>query len=414
MIKITPKPRRRDLIISLSKAKETVSHPITFQNRRHNLPIHRVSIDFPIYRLLNGRTMASQEQYKSIKKKKDSFFQDPENIEAQEAQHSILKEMIDKEGLREYFKNIKQQEPLILDVDGLVINGNRRLCAWRELLSIDSKKYSHFSHLDVVILPVCTAEDIIRLEAELQVQKDIKADYSWIDQAFMIRNSRNTFQLDDKRLVEIYGMSSEKELKDSISSLDYVDLYLDSRGKTKHYSMLERSEYAFREIMKYQQKIKSPQHKEIFIQSVFSIIDLSLTGSKTGRIYQDIGAIYASIKDIETELQKTFPSKSAKVKANPLDKKASITHATILDVEDLKTNKGIKVLQSITKDAIETYLEKKKVKEKKSLTLNNLQKAQSLIDEAIGGLGHTKEKDAVKKHYDAIIKSLEAIKKWLK
>jgi len=37
--------------------------------------------------------------------------------------------------------------PLILDEHGYVINGNRRLSAWRNLYQEDAKKWGHFSHI---------------------------------------------------------------------------------------------------------------------------------------------------------------------------------------------------------------------------------------------------------------------------
>jgi hypothetical protein len=125
-------PSRRALIHQLAKAQPSKTFPIDFQGERKYLPVHSVSIDFPRYRLSNGRTGVDQLEYLSKHQSlpKD-IFSKPESDQAQQHQHAILKTMIDDADLRTYFKNNKQLEPLVLDSDGFVINGNRRLCCWR-------------------------------------------------------------------------------------------------------------------------------------------------------------------------------------------------------------------------------------------------------------------------------------------
>ena len=86
---------------------------------------------------LKSRDVEKKEELAFKLYEKEDFFTDgdPELYALQEAQHNILHGMISEEGLLEKFANPnnRQSEPLLLDENGFVINGNRRLCCWRTL-----------------------------------------------------------------------------------------------------------------------------------------------------------------------------------------------------------------------------------------------------------------------------------------
>jgi len=163
-----PLPVRRKEFFELveeAKLKGGASHRIeNFQGQVASIPIIRVAQNFPKYRIANGRTSSIQEEWVTLNGKQDDFFSagDPELYTLQEAQHNILAGMISEEGLLEKFKDSKnrQVEPLLLDENGFVINGNRRLCCWRSLYLENPEKYAHFSHVDVVVLDKCDDREL--------------------------------------------------------------------------------------------------------------------------------------------------------------------------------------------------------------------------------------------------------------
>ena len=151
--------RFRD-ITSNKQANSIMKYDVPTVNGTELHEVYLVSIDLPKYRLDNTRTLALQEQYIFNHSKDEDFFNDVESDEIQEIQHGFIKTLItssDKEkDLLTYFSSHVQTEPLILTHDGFVISGNRRLCAFRELLGenmINFSKYKHFSQVRVVILP---------------------------------------------------------------------------------------------------------------------------------------------------------------------------------------------------------------------------------------------------------------------
>src|SRR5436190_2433638 len=146
----------------------------------------------PKYRVENGRTSLAQREMVVQQNWRQDFF-DParaEEDEVQKAQHTILVAMArsGKVNLLKFFKDKPQNQPFILDSAGFVVNGNRRLAAFRTMYQENPTTYARFGHIQIVVLPPCDQRDIDELEARLQFDEDIKDDYSWAAEAFTIRS----------------------------------------------------------------------------------------------------------------------------------------------------------------------------------------------------------------------------------
>ena len=154
-----------------------------YRGKYRPLQIIEVPIELPIYRIENIRTKSLQKQWLVTHPDCDKkfFSEDVGSIEVQETQHQILKSLADKEGLLDTFKKgrLQQKEALIVTDEGVVVNGNRRLCAWRELYYSDRIKYSHFQSIRVAVLPDHDPQGIYDLEVALQIHSDMKAEYVW-------------------------------------------------------------------------------------------------------------------------------------------------------------------------------------------------------------------------------------------
>ena len=229
-----PSDSRKVMLEKLLSENPSATHRIKFQGLSVDLPIIRVPIGLPKYRIENGRTVSLQSEYlaKNPKLSKDFFTLDPEMLDAQEVQHGLLVELSKKTELQKRFDDPtqKQVDPLILDSLGFVVNGNRRLSCWRDLYQQDKSKYDHFSHVDVIVLPPCAAEDIDRLEAKLQIEKDIREDYSWDSEANMMLEKMKRDGFSEKDLADLYDMK-ESEVRHLLNMRDYGAEYLRSRGK---------------------------------------------------------------------------------------------------------------------------------------------------------------------------------------
>lgn len=298
--------KREQYLDNLRKEKGQGGHEIRFQGKRGALPIHTVPIELPVYRLANGRTLDRQLEYIAKNGKTNTFFsKDPDSREALTVQHDILREMLehDKTDLLKYFQTREQDEPLILTAEGYVVNGNRRLCAMRLLFDTDPKKHRRFSHIRVVLLPTCTEQDVQELEATLQIQPDVKADYSWVAQALLIER-----QLADgwkiERLVSVHGMK-EIEIKSLLAELSLGRVYLEERGHPNEYTRLETLKFAIKQLIKARKSQRRPEDKHLLNVYAFTVMDAPMESGQ--RLYALIPQIGRHLHKINTTLSGAIP-----------------------------------------------------------------------------------------------------------
>ncbi|MCH7914434.1 MAG: hypothetical protein IH856_15575 [Deltaproteobacteria bacterium] len=298
-------PKRKDRLISLQSRPSNKTYFVPFQGPGEHYPQYKVDSGAPTYRLNNGRTCAAQAEYLALHpdKSSDFFSADPESEEAIKVQHEILKEMNTEADLLTYFRENKQTEPLILTAEGFVLNGNRRLCAMRELLAEDEETYKHFRQIAIVILPPAEERDFDELEARLQILPDIKADYSWFARALMMRTRKNEHSYTVKQLSNLYDMR-EKVITEFIDMLALGETWLKKREQAHQYRLLEGTEFGFRSLLRTRsgKTLQSEPEKVLFEELSFGLID----ETEGGRAYEFIPAIADYFPKIKERLMDEF------------------------------------------------------------------------------------------------------------
>lgn len=314
-----PLPRRKEELRKLLSGQPSDTHQQRFQSKVQSLPVYIVPIDLPVFRLANGRTIALQREYITANEKEDDFFSaDPDSVEALRAQSSLLGKLVRKQNppLIDFFKKEEQTEPLIIDRSGYVVNGNRRLWAMRELFHENPETYGRFGHVRVAVLPDCTERDIDELEARLQIQPDIKADYTWIDEAMILRDRQKRHGWSTKDLARIHD-KSEQVVRESIDCLEHADQYLRERNRPDAYSTVEKAKYAFIQLRKAREKCTTPAERDVLDKVVHLLVERSA----------DVGArVYEVIPDV----QKYLP-RIAEAVAESLDVNAEAVEHDSLD-----------------------------------------------------------------------------------
>ena len=116
------------------------------------------------------------------------MFSDPESKLAQETQEKILNSMVlDKKDFLNDLRTRKQVEPAIITYDGYIINGNRRTAALKHL----GEEY-----ITCVVLPEdATKQEIYELEQEMQLAREFKEPYHWINELKNIKRGATDFNL---------------------------------------------------------------------------------------------------------------------------------------------------------------------------------------------------------------------------
>lgn len=409
-----PLPKRKQLFEDL-KAGSAHSRQLEFMGKLWALPVLRVPIHAPKYRLLNGRTASAQEEWlaKHPDKPEDFFTKDPESDEVQKVQHELLEKLIKGAGLLPYFKEAenKQKEPIILDCNGFVINGNRRLCAWRNLYKEDKSKYGHLSHVDVIVLPPADEKAIDKLEGELQVEPDIRDDYTWDSLANMMKIRQKLHGLDTKSLADFYK-KRESDVKELLDMLDYAAAYLEKRGKAHQWSEVSDKEYAFRQMVKRREGFGDAGQKKLFEEIAYVLID----DPEGGRLYEAIPDAHKYFDKIRKGLLDVFPV-TASGDGGGLDILGGGT-VTSVDVplaqEISKDEETRKKASAIIRDLIEYLKLLDKENKSSDFLLIQLQKANGLVQNGItGGLRPESKKAGVEEQIKAIEKGLAEIREWL-
>ncbi|WP_370601221.1 hypothetical protein [Pseudomonas nitroreducens] len=416
-----PKPARVEEFNKLQSAPVNATFRVVFQGKTVDIPIIRVPIDLPKYRMANGRTASLQAEYlaRNPTAKSDLFSGDAELWGAQEVQHQLLLQVAKQSDLRKYFEDatVKQVEPILLDENGFVVNGNRRLSTWRDLYHLDNSKYGHFRHIDVAVLPHCDEKEIDRLEASLQIAKDIKADYSWDAEANMMLAKQKRDGFSDKELAELYGMK-ESEIQELMDMRAYADEYLRSRNKADLWSNVSEHEFAFKKIVSSRQKVSGIGSQEVFKQAAFTLIDNP--DEAGGRLYDAIPAIVESLDIIKEKLQSEFEVQPEEAPSDLDDLFGGAPDPSGKKSLDMPLAKEIQRPESAEKarkiivEVIESQRQLKKDSKSASYLLDCCAKAQSALTAAVkDGLRPESKLTGVARQLDQIQAQVDKIRTYL-
>jgi hypothetical protein len=154
---------------------------------RHDkeLPLIEVDVNWVRFSTLNHRTKAEQLRAIHQSQKPELFTSDPMGQAAQDAQYKILKGQDGFDDLKADLMDRGQQDPAVITAEGVLINGNRRSAALRGLYQDDD--YLKARYVKCLVLPAdASAGELVDLETELQIARDFKEDYSWVNEAMLI------------------------------------------------------------------------------------------------------------------------------------------------------------------------------------------------------------------------------------
>ena len=289
-IRVTPRAEREATITNrLKNATEEGETIYDFRSGIYKPMVISLPIDMPVYRMESCRTFSAQQSEIAIKGLDKNFFAKGQEITtAQQAQQEILLELAqqDSESVTSIYSVLEdegQREPLLITSTGVVVNGNRRLSAMRDLMrKKDGSADQRFTNVLCAVLPPDTTRDEIDdIEADLQAKPHTKLDYDWIGDARLIRRQvdkgRTTKEVADRL------RRGKADIENVLQSLDEADLYLSEWiGKPGQYHLLKDGEQIFGDIPKNIAK-KDPQLQDASRAIAWSIYENRERVS--GRIY---------------------------------------------------------------------------------------------------------------------------------
>lgn len=238
--------------VKVSKRTE----PVQFRNETKELPVVRLDIDLPIYRIKNGRTKVEQYQHVERNGLSPDFFENSEEDRSvQEAQEEILLRLSkdEKASIYNELRHVAvQTEALLLTSHGVVLNGNRRLAAMRDLFNSDPKTYEKFGHVNTIILPKETNEsDLELLEAELQLAPKTRLEYGWIERRLKLRRQIEELKISRSTIKLTYRFKRDQEINVELQQLALAEEYLnDYLERPLAYQEVSQSEQLFTDLEK--------------------------------------------------------------------------------------------------------------------------------------------------------------------
>ncbi|BCJ70681.1 hypothetical protein CS0771_02250 [Catellatospora sp. IY07-71] len=194
-------------------ARQASGHPrrvlvAAWPREDKELPQVEVDVKWLRFSTLNHRTRAEQLREMHQRGRHDLFTADPLGEDAQTAQYEILRTQSGFSDLKDDLRKRGQLEPAIVTADGVLINGNRRSAALLSLFQDDD--FLNARYVKCLVLPKdATIEELVDLEAELQVARDFKQGYSWINEAILIDELYDRF---DKSYAKVAARMHRSEV----------------------------------------------------------------------------------------------------------------------------------------------------------------------------------------------------------
>jgi hypothetical protein len=286
---------------------------VHYRSRLEDFNRVRIPIGTPIYRMANIRTIVKQMTYLNNNPElADDFFDHgQEDVTAQRAQHELLVELSKDPkaniyGLLEQRK--EQSEPLLITSTGVVLNGNRRLAAMRDLFGSKPQEYRSFEHVEVAVLPAgATEDDLAQIETDLQIAPDMRLDYGWVEQALGLKHQLNDLGWSLDKAAN-HWQSTRAELNTTLSTLTLSEEFLDHIGERGRYEKVADDKLAFERLAKIQQARSDEDPSRLEAERLIVFAELANSDEVEGRIYDHVGSVDELLEKVLVDPEVGLPT----------------------------------------------------------------------------------------------------------
>lgn len=227
-VKVVNPAERVELIRKACAATDKHDEFDFFRDQPTSLPVVRLPLHVPVYRMENFRTFSDQAEHIAHDGLAADYFKKGQEKESvQQVQHEILAKLAAKGTssvvpIIDVLKKEGQRERILITRAGVVVNGNRRLAAMREL---------GLDFVNCAVLPEdAQPEDILAIEATLQARPETRLDYDWIGEAELLTALLPVKGGNHDVLAKWLGWKPA-EVRNALLALAEADLYLKDWAK---------------------------------------------------------------------------------------------------------------------------------------------------------------------------------------
>ncbi|MCP2287376.1 transcriptional regulator [Nocardia amikacinitolerans] len=225
-----------------------------------------------------------------------------------------------KENLREH----KQNEPGLITRDGILVNGNTRCAALRELKTT--------ANMRVGILPEsCTWEDINDLELSLQLRPDRRRDYSYINRLLAIEEQHVQLNRDLSLIARAFHTdtkSCQRDLWVLAQLRDLIQRSTTVSGASLRLMDLERSQEKLAELHRAYTTARSKEQADLLKEARLAAIVLDFSKTDVRYIDADFQSRYLD-KTLPDEFKTTEEAAPSTVTIPGLDRTVKAAGANV-------------------------------------------------------------------------------------
>jgi hypothetical protein len=188
------KKRIEEALAAWHETKGGETLPLPWRGKQEVFPVVKLDLGVP---LLNARSHRLRSQLESHEKR-ELVEKNPWSDEGQEVVSEIIRKSRsekDFDRLRESLRDEDQREAGVITRPGILFNANSRLVALRDLDAADRQ------WLKVAVLPAdASAKELAELEFELQVQEELRADYTLTNEMLFIEELSREHKMSNENI----------------------------------------------------------------------------------------------------------------------------------------------------------------------------------------------------------------------
>jgi hypothetical protein len=233
----------------------------------------------------NGRLLSElTEEARVHNATLEEFRRRAETLEIQRLLHRLL---LDKARdpsapiYQEFEQYGRQTEPLVIQRDGVVLNGNRRLATMRELAEQRGGRFGRFETVRAALLPDgLDREQLEIIEATLQMAPNLKLEYGWINRRLKLR--QHTLDMARERVVEAYRFANAESIDIELGELSLAQAYLEWIAQPRRYALVAGNETHFTQLHEKLRRLSQDHLREVW--TLFGFAMLRAEGAIDGEI----------------------------------------------------------------------------------------------------------------------------------
>jgi hypothetical protein len=397
---------------------------IKWKGRLVQIPVYRISIKDLRYNLFNTRIKPHLLQNIAEHSRKDDYFHtevDKDSLSTQKMINGFLRKNHDRKDALNHFKNPKNepiiQEPLVATPDGRVLNGNQRLCVFRELFFSNMTKYEKLQQAYVAFLPDNgTAEDERELEATFQETKLAAVPFDWIQSGLWAIEEMKKGKT-PQQIGKTLGLS-EQDVRFEVKRIQLAQEFLDHIGKANYWQELREMnlKQAFKTLAQQLNSQKDRDKRETLKDMTFKILTDPKNASKeVGKtVHVLIGELAKNIESFEVSSEDGDDKEQSGGLNDDLLKpraKKSKKPSSSKEKINLKKMKPAEVTRIIS-DTAEVAKKTKEAKNEKTFAQRQMKSTVTTLDKILENW-EKQEKKGLKSKVNAALKKLEQIKELL-